>query len=218
MDGWRGYLELYAAIACVMLAAAGCKPEIGDDCQVSTDCSNVGDRLCDTTQPGGYCTIFNCEPGSCPEEAICVAFKTQISSQCPDPQGGIRLQRTFCMRSCDDNDDCRGGYSCIDMNNPDNPWGAEVVESGSVNGKVCIVPHQGVTMPDAGQSQPPPGVCTGSDAGFDVEYYEPDSGVPATDAGAGDAASEGGADAGSDAASEASVDAGSDAAQDASSD
>ncbi|HKO50071.1 MAG TPA: hypothetical protein VJV79_20210, partial [Polyangiaceae bacterium] len=39
--------------------ALGCTPKIGDDCSVSTNCSTTGDRLCDITQPGGYCTKFN---------------------------------------------------------------------------------------------------------------------------------------------------------------
>src|SRR5206468_6843571 len=30
----------------------GCTPKIGDDCQTSVDCSQQGDRLCDTAQPG----------------------------------------------------------------------------------------------------------------------------------------------------------------------
>ncbi|HMR78024.1 MAG TPA: hypothetical protein PKD61_23100, partial [Polyangiaceae bacterium] len=65
-------LWLVLALVCGLY---GCKPEIGDECSVSTDCSNAGERLCDTTLPGGYCTIFNCEPGTCPDEAGCVAFK-----------------------------------------------------------------------------------------------------------------------------------------------
>lgn len=216
MHALREKLELYAVVALVALAgAAGCKPEIGDECDVSTDCSNVGDRLCDTTQPGGYCTIFNCEPGTCPEEAICVAFKT---SACPGADDAIRFTRTFCLKSCEENGDCRGGYDCIDMNNPDNPWGAEVVESGPVNGNVCIVPHQGsVSGVDAGA--PPPGVCSGTDAGFDVQYWEPDAGEPLVDAGtdASDAAADAPADTGSDASSDA-PDGGADASSDASSD
>jgi hypothetical protein len=212
MQGLGSRLELYAAAALsALLVAAGCKPEIGDECQVSTDCSNVGDRLCDTTQPGGYCTIFNCEPGTCPEEAICVAFKTSTSAACPDPQGGTRLQRTFCMRNCDDNSDCRGGYKCTDLKNPENPWGAKIVESGSVNGKVCIVPHKGTTQGggDAGFEEPP-GICTGTDAGFDVQFWEPETGT----APAPDASPDTGADAGADASAEAG-DAGADASIDA---
>jgi hypothetical protein len=145
----------------LMLAAVGCKPKIGDDCNVSSDCSVTGDRLCDTTQPGGYCTIFNCEPGSCPDEAICVAFVNAPSAlpACSDKQGGQRLQRAFCLRRCDANDDCRGDYVCADMGRP-NPWGAVVIENGSTNGKVCTVRFRGDTVKeDSGLSS---NVCTGS--------------------------------------------------------
>ena len=217
MEGGVRRLEIAALAAlAALLGALGCKPEIGDDCQVSTDCSNVGDRLCDTTQPGGYCTIFNCEPGTCPEEAVCVAFKTGISAACPDPQGGTRLQRTFCMRNCSDNSDCRGGYDCVDLNKP-NPWGAVVVEYGDFNGAVCISPH---IDPEKAASLPPegelPGVCTGTDAGFDVTYWEPDAGSTTPDA-APDVSVDAGADA-ADASSDASsdaADAGADASVDA---
>ena len=67
-------LRLLPALAALALAPVlGCTPNIGNKCSLSTDCSQLGDRLCDTTQPGGYCTVFNCEPDQCPN-AICVAF------------------------------------------------------------------------------------------------------------------------------------------------
>src|SRR5438874_282901 len=103
-----------AALAALAVALGiGCKPKIGDGCAVSTDCSVNGDRLCDTTQPGGYCTVFNCEPGTCPaDQSVCVAFHDQV---CADPRSSERFERTFCMRTCDDDSDCRGGqYACLD--------------------------------------------------------------------------------------------------------
>ena len=36
------------ALALGLLSVAGCAPEIGDKCSVSTDCSVNGDRICDT--------------------------------------------------------------------------------------------------------------------------------------------------------------------------
>ena len=207
LDRWLLLSVLTATLA------LGCKPEIGDECSVSTDCSNTGDRLCDTTQPGGYCTIFNCEPGTCPEEAICVAFYTSTSLVCKDPQDEPRLQRTFCLRNCDGNDDCRSGYSCEDMGDKNNPWGAEVVEYGSPNSKVCVVPYSGAPLPENPNTE----VCTGTDAGFDVQPWTPDSGAPA-EAGSDAApdASEGGSDAGaSDGGAGDAADAGADASTDA---
>ena len=43
--------------------------EIGDECTTSVDCSPEGDRMCDIAQRGGYCTIRDCTPDSCPDDA-----------------------------------------------------------------------------------------------------------------------------------------------------
>ncbi len=96
-----------------LLLGAGCAPKIGKSCTLSTDCSQLGDRLCDTTQPGGYCTIFNCEPDTCPE-AVCVGFDSQIDPACGATQASqaARFERTFCMKGCNDDSDCRDGYKC----------------------------------------------------------------------------------------------------------
>jgi hypothetical protein len=98
-----------------LLLGAGCAPKIGKACTLSTDCSQLGDRLCDTTQPQGYCTIFNCEPDTCPE-AVCVGFDSQIDPACGDTQASqaSRFERTFCMKGCNDDSDCRDGYQCRD--------------------------------------------------------------------------------------------------------
>ncbi len=96
-----------------LLLGAGCAPKIGKACTLSTDCSQLGDRLCDTTQPQGYCTIFNCEPDTCPE-AVCVGFDSQIDPACGGTQASqaSRFERTFCMKGCNDDSDCRDGYRC----------------------------------------------------------------------------------------------------------
>ena len=77
------------------LAAVGCSPEIGDDCGTALDCSAQGSRLCDRTQPGGYCTIAGCERGTCPDEAVCVKFRPNLE----------RLAVTYCMYKCSDHSD-----------------------------------------------------------------------------------------------------------------
>lgn len=82
---------------------AGCSREIGDSCETSVDCDVQNKRICDLTQPGGYCTLRGCEKGTCPEEAVCVMFR-------PEPE---RLAASWCMYACDDNDDCRDNYSCL---------------------------------------------------------------------------------------------------------
>jgi hypothetical protein len=90
---------LHIVVTCAF--AAACDPLIGDDCETSIDCSEDGDRFCDRTQPGGYCTIVDCEPGSCPGEGVCVQFFDGVHA------------RNYCMRQCDGRGDCRERYQCI---------------------------------------------------------------------------------------------------------
>src|SRR6266849_6272350 len=128
-----GFLERWAR-PCAIVAfalAAGCSPKIGDKCSVSTDCSVQGDRLCDPTQPGGYCTIFNCEPNRCPDEAVCVAFNEPT---CSSSALSRRFQRTFCMLVCESNEDCRGGYLCVDTTN--DPV-RQVVDQAPQSHRIC---------------------------------------------------------------------------------
>src|SRR4051812_38010306 len=68
--------SLLAAAVIGMLA--GCTPSIGDKCVLSTDCSTRGDRLCDTSQPDGYCTQFNCSKNGCPDDSACVLFNANV--------------------------------------------------------------------------------------------------------------------------------------------
>lgn len=220
-------LLLPGALALCFAALAGCAPKIGDACSVSTDCSATGGRLCDTTQPGGYCTLFNCEPGSCPSEAICVAFKAYPSQApgCENPQSSARLQRTFCMRKCSKNSDCRAGYACIDMNAKNNRYGAVVIEHGAdkgqVDGRVCAVPVSGAPVPADADTA----VCTGQDdggygsfeAGPDAEAGSDATADSASDAAgdSGEAGADGSTDAAGDVATDSSTDAATDAASDA---
>jgi hypothetical protein len=181
---------LFAKIITLLLSLVfvACKPEIGDECELSTDCSATGDRLCDLTQPGGYCTMFNCEPGSCPEEAVCIGYGNVLSSApaCRDPQASRRLQRTFCLKSCDSHDDCRGGYDCVDMKRHSD-LGVVVVERAGKSGKVCAV-----AFSEQPETERASDVCTGrSDGGARPQS---DAGDAATDAAADGGDSDGSAD------------------------
>jgi len=94
-------VKTLAAAVAVVLLLAGCASEIGDECGANVDCSSSGDRVCDTTAPGGYCTILDCSPNECPEESVCVAWGEGLS------------ERTYCMRHCGWSGDCRDGYWCF---------------------------------------------------------------------------------------------------------
>jgi hypothetical protein len=157
------------------LLLASCQPKIGDTCVLHTDCSATGGRICEPNLPGGYCTIFNCEPGTCPAEAACVAYGVDVSTACSTSLDR-RLERTFCMKSCTTPSDCdRGGYECIDVSDPlTNPWGAQVVDVGK-SGSICTIPASRPPMVTGESTQ----VCAPpADASFpDAKLPVPDAGV-----------------------------------------
>jgi len=122
-------------------AAAGCGAKVGGSCTTNVECSPMGDRICDTAQLDGYCTIEGCDLTTCPSEAGCVRFFSSnfLAVKCNpatedaiDPavtpthdctsseiclSNGFCAQRTserrFCMKTCDGNGDCRSGYECV---------------------------------------------------------------------------------------------------------
>ena len=120
-------------VAVLAAAASGCKREIGDECTTAADCNPNGTRSCDTSQPGGYCTIQGCDETSCPSEAVCMRyFPTQfLTEPCdPTPTTGpegcaadeicldvglcapMSTELRYCVKTCESADDCRGGYEC----------------------------------------------------------------------------------------------------------
>ena len=90
-------------LICALALVGGCAPKLGDECASAFECSANNTRFCDRTQPGGYCTIADCEPEGCGGEGWCVRFNPQ------EP----RLSRDWCMAKCSDNSDCdRNSYVC----------------------------------------------------------------------------------------------------------
>jgi hypothetical protein len=121
-----------ALVAFGAIGAIGCGKEIGDSCIVSSDCSPNGDRQClsPTTEKEGYCTIQGCDFSTCPDEAACIRFFTgsfankscdvegcsldelcDLNNRCVPRSAEIR----YCMKTCDNDDDCRDGYECRDL-------------------------------------------------------------------------------------------------------
>jgi hypothetical protein len=153
-----------------VLFVAGCSPEIGDACETSTDCSQSGERLCDVSQQGGYCTVFDCDKDSCPEEATCVLFGASPSQHgdCENETGTSPSQRSFCMLRCTENSDCRvaDGYVC---DNPIAVGGASVVDAAR---RVCLfAPKTSSELPESGEvcqaEDPSDGVAGAGGAGGD---------------------------------------------------
>lgn len=143
---------LFGLVGGLLLGA--CASEVGDECTTSSDCATTeSDRLCLTQAlegfPGGYCTEFNCDPGSCPSEAVCVGYRSELANADECDTGSSRLQRSYCMRTCSKDSDCRGGYACIDVSG-DDVWGAEIIETGSraSDTKICALAYSGADEDD----------------------------------------------------------------------
>jgi hypothetical protein len=204
-------------------AAAGCTPHIGDRCNLNTDCSISNTRQCDNSQPNGYCTIFNCAPNSCPDNAACVAFQASVPG-CPydDYSSPARSTRSFCMQTCHSDSDCRtgDGYVCLWVTQLE--VSAVVIDSNTSE-RICVLRPTG----DAGLSSGAvPPVCPGAPLDGSVEGLDTGTPTPA-DGGAdsGPVGTDGGADASGDAPpdappppGDASADAAGDAEADASTD
>ena len=144
--------RVVALLFFVGLAFVGCAPEIGDSCSSSLDCSAQGTRLCDHTEPGGYCTIGGCEKGSCPEEAVCVKFRANVE----------RLAVSYCMFKCNSTSDCRDddGYKCTRADDFGAP--GEAVILGRQSQRFCSIPAQ---APAPMMSMPPAPMSLPDDAG-----------------------------------------------------
>ena len=145
----RAIILLLAGLA--SLVGTGCKEHIGDSCGNSTDCSVTGERQCDLAQPGGYCTVFSCDPDTCPEGA-CVEWRFIPS----------RTAETWCMKTCDNTGDCRFEYSCVlpanlTMNgefDPELPVDERVariidLDAYKAEAKICVALSPGSPEPDA---------------------------------------------------------------------
>jgi hypothetical protein len=194
---------LWLGIAALLALASGCSPKIGDKCTVSTDCSVNGDRLCDSTEPSGYCTVFNCEPNACPDDSLCVAF---TEPTCSSPAQSVRFTRTFCMATCESDGDCRAGYLCLDVTNDEV---RQVLDINPSTRRICAVAPRSASMAEASTSDSEPAICNAFDGSFS------ESSVTQSDAGdAGDSSTRDATpiDGDVDAAGEASTSAGGDAA------
>ena len=124
-------LFLILTVTVAAAAGAGCSRKIGDECTTAADCDPSGTRACDSSQPGGYCTIQGCDETSCPDEAACIRyFPAQFLTKACDPlavptgcdadefclDAGVcapsSQELRYCALTCSKADDCRSGYEC----------------------------------------------------------------------------------------------------------
>ena len=201
-----------AAFALLAAGASGCTPNIGDKCVLSTDCSIRGDRLCDTSQPGGYCTVFNCRTDSCPDTAACVLFHSNVQGCGYDDRTFSRTGRTFCMARCQSDSDCRDGYMCTDPRQP--PWSALIIDDDQGQ-RVCIVrPDDGVVGPNASVATVDAAVCSPNAPGYDAGFSSIDASLDTSVDAPLETSIDTGLDTGLDTGADAGVDAATDAAAD----
>lgn len=148
-------------VAGALLSAGlwSCTPKIGDTCRLSTDCSVRGDRLCDTSQPGGYCTQLNCGGNSCPDDGSCVLFNAALPGCAYSDRAGpagSRMARSFCMAECESDGDCRVGYACADPRT--SPWNALILDDDQ-NKRSCLPLPLGAEHGESPTLGEEPSVC-----------------------------------------------------------
>ncbi|WP_437286988.1 hypothetical protein [Sorangium sp. So ce406] len=189
---------------------AGCGPQIGDECTTSLDCVQQEQALfCDTTQPGGYCTIFNCEPNGCFGSSVCVAFNPVLDQACGALENARwpRFERTFCMATCDEDEDCRGGYACVPLRDvreaaaiAPGERNAVIVDTEPEAWKACLpLPSSSSSAPGepSGDAESTPGICGAATEQPEWTPYTPGSSGTGGAGGEGGAEGEGGAGGGS---------------------
>jgi hypothetical protein len=121
-----------ATLAISAMVASGCARKVGDECTTAADCNPNGTRSCDSSQPGGYCTIQGCNETSCPDESACIRYfpaqyLTKPCTPTPPPATGcaadefclpeglcaqLSQELRYCAKTCSSGDDCRAGYEC----------------------------------------------------------------------------------------------------------
>jgi hypothetical protein len=200
----------FALAAAFAFTLAGCQPSIGDKCVLNTDCSSSGTRQCDNSMPGGYCTIFNCGPNTCPDHSACYLFDPAVQG-CPyDDRDPSRTAHSFCLEDCSHDSDCRAEYICRDLRHA--PWNAILLDDNQSQG-VCI-PSPDQAYWDAGTQNDNEAVpvCQ-ADPDIDAAFPLPsaqDAGTQPIDAGSDAALLDAGSDTGTK-----TVDGGGDAGLDA---
>jgi hypothetical protein len=151
---WLRHAVMLLALLAIGVLLTACQRGIGDACETALRCSTSGTRLCDLTQPHGYCTLPGCDVSTCPAEAVCVRFWPRVDLPPNRPQDADRLGTNYCMRRCKHASDCRDddGYSCLSADEFGATHESKVL--GDTTQRFCAVRSHAVDAgaADAGQS------------------------------------------------------------------
>jgi hypothetical protein len=195
---WAAGLAVAVAMAIGASALLGCTPAVGDRCALSTDCSIQGTRICDTSQPNGYCTLLGCTASSCPDNAACVEFGASVPG-CPYDDYGApsRTGRAMCLKTCGSNSDCRQseGYVCIGIDPKLTPW--TVILDTNQSERVCMFSGPSASFVDAqvcSSSRPDAAPIDATMAGEATSEAGPETGDGSGDVGQETADSQGAMD------------------------
>ncbi|HVZ71235.1 MAG TPA: hypothetical protein VHJ20_02575 [Polyangia bacterium] len=88
--------RILLAVAALASLAGACGHEVGDNCKTAADCDPNGTRVCDLSQPGGYCTMVGCDETTCPENSVCIRYFPEALLLSEQADGGGR-----CDPKCD---------------------------------------------------------------------------------------------------------------------
>ena len=215
---WASVVSLAAALAAGSWLT-GCTPKIGDSCALSTDCASDGTRVCDTSEPGGFCTVINCTGNAlgsqCPDNALCVNFLPNEPG-CPrQVRSPAATAVSECRDTCGSDSDCRTDYYCRDPRLP--PWSAQILDPEQVV-TICLPllvfvdgGTSSVNYGYDGSLDAVPPVCQSTGPSFDAGFPPLDAGDAGVDAAADAEKKDAAKDAASDAKHDATLDAGGDA-------
>jgi hypothetical protein len=132
----------------------------------------TGGLVCDASEFEGYCTVEDCVPNECPNNAACVLFNPAVPGCAPnDRLQGSRISQQFCMAGCSTTSNCRDGYECVNPTLP--PWNAVILDNNQ-DELVCIpMPletSEGGDAASASQYDPDAAVCQVVGPAFDANF------------------------------------------------
>jgi hypothetical protein len=130
-------LGLRVLLLVAAVVAPACQRQIGDECRTSVDCDPNGTRVCDLSQPGGYCTVMGCNETSCPGGSACIRYFPEqfLTRHCNPKCENFACQVDPCPAGETDSD---GGTCLPPCKNPDTGVDCSGYQNGCTADEVCL--------------------------------------------------------------------------------